>query len=114
MTDASEKALGYILYDDSGIVELSGRMCTSTESRYHIYELELLAICEALDAFRLYIARCSELHIRTDSKIAIDAIKHNGKNPSERMLRFASKVLKCPQFKISYIKTKENAKFVNK
>ena len=110
ITDASISALGFILYDSSGrIVELGGRMVNDTESRYAIYELELLAIAEAIEHYKLYIARASKLHILSDSKIARDVIISAKSCPSTRCLRFATKIQQCPvEFDIKYISTSDN------
>ena len=110
ITDASISALGYILYDSDGrIVELGGRMVNDTESRYTVYELELLAIAEAIDHYKLYIARANRLHILSDSKIARDVISSAKSSPTDRCLRFSTRIQQCPvDFDIKYIPTDKN------
>ena len=60
-TDASKDGYGAILLqvspEDNKLhpVYYFSRKTTSTESRYHSYELELLAIVKALEKFRIYL-----------------------------------------------------------
>lgn len=60
-TDASSVGLAAVLLQSNEdgktwkAVMYYSRRCTEVESRYHAYELEVLAVVEALDRFRIYI-----------------------------------------------------------
>ena len=61
-----------------------------------------------LGYYKLFIARCSRLIIRTDSKIAKAAVLQTTQHPSERLLRFSQRIQQTQNFQLVYITTKDN------
>ena len=110
-TDASYAAIGGVLERLSSAGELLGvigyfsKTISDTQSRYHIGELELLAIVESLKHFRYYLHGHRFL-LRTDHSSLLSY--RSKKEPSQRLTRWLQ-YLEEFDFEIEHIKGKNNA-----
>nr|CAD2207460.1 unnamed protein product [Meloidogyne enterolobii] len=66
-TDASLKGIGAVLIQNKHPVAYYSRTLKDTEKRYHINELEALAISQALKEFSIYIIGTGTTIIKTDN-----------------------------------------------
>ncbi|WP_406707145.1 Ty3/Gypsy family RNase HI domain-containing protein, partial [Sodalis sp.] len=107
-TDASEKALGAVLSQESGTgdrpVAFASRQLTDAESRYSALERELLAIVWAVEHFRPYVFG-RKFTLRTDHKPLLwtDGLKES----SARVGRWKEK-LRTYNFQIVHQKGSQN------
>ena len=90
-TDASEWAIGYVLYqldatDRYHPVAYDGRKLQAAELRYPVHEKELLAIKEALRKWRNYLDNGLEITILTDHQ-SLQYLK-SLRNPTKRVVRW--------------------------
>ena len=65
-TDASQTGIGAVLLQDGHPICFESRKLTPAERNYPIHELELLAVINALRAFRHYLEGCKSFTLFTD------------------------------------------------
>lgn len=111
-TDASYAAIGSVLErysketgEQIGVIGYFSKTVTETQSRYHIGELELLAIIKSLEHFR-YFLHGHKFFLRTDHSSLLSY-----KNKSELSQRLARwlQYLEEYDFDIEHVKDKNNA-----
>lgn len=111
-TDASYTAIGAVLerYNPAtgqrmGVIGYFSKTVTDTQSRYHIGELELLAIVKSLEHFR-YFLHGHKFLLRTDHSSLLSY--KNKSEPSQRLARWLQ-YLEEFDFDIEHVKGKNNA-----
>lgn len=110
-TDASYAAIGGVLERLTpsgkllGVIGYFSKTISDTQSRYHIGELELLAIVESLKHFRYYLHGHKFL-LRTDHSSLLSY--RSKKEPSQRLTRWLQ-FLEEFEFEIEHIQGKNNA-----
>ena len=113
-TDASFQAFGYNLYTDEGnIVEFGGKVQNASQKNYDIICLELEAILQAVNKFKVHIARASEVVVHVDNKSAVSYLNKYEQCHSERSARLVSRILMFPKLKFVHVGTKANNSDLN-
>jgi hypothetical protein len=103
-TDASEEGLGAVLMQDEGVIAYASRKLKNHEINYATHDLELAAVVMALKLWRHYLMG-RQFELRTDHK-SLEYI-FTQKDLNARQRRW-SELFSDYDFKISYIKGKEN------
>eukprot|EP00253_Pinus_taeda_P013432 PITA_13432 len=103
-TDASGEGLGAILMQDEGVIAYASRKLKGHEINYATHDLELAAVVMALKLWRHYLMG-HQFELRTDHK-SLEYI-FTQKDLNARQRRW-SELFSDYDFKISYIKGKEN------
>lgn len=103
-TDASEEGLGAVLMQDEGVIAYASRKLKGHEINYATHDLELAAVVMALKLWRHYLMG-RQFELRTDHK-SLEYI-FTQKDLNARQRRW-SELFSDYDFKISYIKGKEN------
>ena len=89
------------------IVQLGGKVFNKTQQRYSMKDKEVLAVVQALEQLRLYIARAPFTTILCDNKGAIANFK-NAEETSERAVRWIEKIQQFQKIDIEYVNTSKN------
>lgn len=85
-TDASSHGVGAILIQDQHPIAFASRVLKDCETRYHINELEAMAIQYALSEFEPYIMGTGTTTIRTDNSAVVSLLTR--KDLKGRLARF--------------------------
>ncbi|KAG0437535.1 Retrovirus-related Pol polyprotein from transposon 17.6 [Dictyocoela muelleri] len=101
-SDASERGIGSVVYQDHGILGLFSYKFNSTELNYSIVEKETFAIYKTLERFKTILFHAKVI-IRTDNRNTL----FNSKNPTSRINRWKYELSQY-SFQIEHIKSKMN------
>ena len=107
-SDSSGFQIGIALFDQNRQpILFHGRVCSDTEKRYGILDLELLAAAQACESVKHFIYRASVTHLYIDNSNARTLI-NNYTQASSRNLRFINRIKEFPNIKIKAVPSEKN------